>query len=148
MIKFKKGNILNASEDIIAHQVNCVGVAGGLAGDIFATFPEAGKQYHAVTTESSELLMKRLGATQIVLLDSGKYIANLYGQYFPGRDYRPDELKKSLEKLATYARVCKKSVALPHKISCGICGGDWKEVLPMIAETMVDVECAIYQLED
>ena len=40
------------------------------------------------------------------------------------------------------------SVALPYKLSCGICGGDWDEVKDIIERTMYDVACVIYQKED
>ena len=39
------------------------------------------------------------------------------------------------------------SVALPYKLSCGICGGDWHEVLLMIQDTMTGVDCVIYRRE-
>ena len=45
MITLKIGDLLEATEDIIAHQVNCQGVAGGLACEIFNKWPEAKLDY-------------------------------------------------------------------------------------------------------
>jgi hypothetical protein len=38
-------------------------------------------------------------------------------------------------------------VALPWRLSCGICGGDWTEVQKIIEETMKGVNCVIYRRE-
>ena len=46
MIKIVKGNLLDATEDIIAHQVNCMGVMGsGLAKQIRNKYPEVYANY-------------------------------------------------------------------------------------------------------
>ena len=46
MIKIIEGNILNAEEDIICHQVNCRGKMGsGLAKQIRDKYPDVYKEY-------------------------------------------------------------------------------------------------------
>ena len=46
MINIVKGNILNATEDIICQQVNCKGVMGaGLAKQIKEKYPEVFESY-------------------------------------------------------------------------------------------------------
>lgn len=147
MVIIKKGDLLNATEKVIAHQVNCFGVAGGLAADIFKKWPDAGNDHQQLCERIpfSEIL---LGMPQLTgQQKDGHIIVNLYGQFKPGADYRPDALKKALSCLGGLARQAGWSVALPYKLSCGICGGDWNEVLQIIEETMDGVECAIYQRE-
>ena len=147
MVTIKKGDILNATETVIAHQVNCRGVIGGLAADIFAKWPDAGNDY--------KQLIERLPNAGILLgmpqltgqQKDGHIIANLYGQYNPGADYRPYTLAKALMVLGGLARQDGWSVALPYKLSCGICGGDWDEVLEIIETAMDGVDCTIYQRE-
>ena len=146
MVTIKKGDLLNATETIIAHQVNCRGVVGGLAADVFEKWPVAGSDYRQ--------LCDRIAANNLLGLahstgrqPDGHIIANLYGQLLPGRNYRPDALESALEMLADMARTMNWSVALPWKISCGICGGDWKEVRKIIERTMDGVNCVIYQRE-
>ncbi len=147
MVTIKKGDILEATEKVIAHQVNCLGVAGGLAADIFDKWPDAGNDYEQIC-ERIFGLVSLLGMPQLTgQQKDGHIIANLFGQYRPGADYRPDALKKALTCLGQIARQAGWSVALPYGISCGICGGNWDEVLEIIEETMDGVDCVIYQKE-
>lgn len=148
MITIKKGDLLEADETIIGHQVNCCGAAGGLAAAVFKKWPEAAHDYYLVVErirEAGGQGFVMLGKTQLCIQHGGKIIANIYGQYYAGQDYRPDVLRMALESLAVKAKAMKASVALPWRLSCGICGGDWDEVLPMIEETMRDVNCTIYR---
>jgi O-acetyl-ADP-ribose deacetylase (regulator of RNase III) len=142
MIIYKIGNILNATEDIIGHQTNCFGIAGGLAGDIFEKYEKAGKYYKNCCEAIVATAM--LGTTYFVK-DKGKIIANIFGQFQPGADYRLHELKKALKQLADFAKQNNMSVALPYKLSCGIAGGNWDEVEATIEEVMQDVNVTIYK---
>lgn len=146
MITTKEGNILEATEVIIAHQVNCFGVAGGLAAAVFDAYPAAERDYMQLVERAQPWRLKGI-AQMTGQQQDGHIIANLFGQYHPGADYRPGDLKAALRMLAQAASRLGVSVALPYKISCGICGGDWEEVFQMIEETMEaeGVECAIYR---
>lgn len=144
MITYKKGDLLKATETVIGHQVNCHGVAGGLAAVIFDKYSAAHYDYWQMTQRAEP--WRLLGMAQVTgQQHDGHIICNLYGQYQPGADYRPDALEMALEQLGDMARRLGWSVALPYKISCGICGGDWDEVQQIIERTMVDVDCVIYQ---
>ena len=148
-IKIKKGNLLSAKEKVIAHQVNCFGVAGGLAGAIFRKWPTAGQDYQGLISRCKPNAL--LGMAQFTGEQKDRanhVICNLFGQYNPGADYNPKRLEQALEQLGNTARLMKWSVALPYKLSCGICGGDWDEVQAIIERTMHDVDCVIYQKED
>ena len=149
MIKEVNGDLLAAAEDIIAHQVNCFGATGGLAAYIFCRWPAAYEDYRQVTGRlgSHGLQMKMLGHAQLTGQQrDGKMLANLYGQYFPGQDYRPAMLERALRALGDFARSTGKSVALPYGLSCGICGGDWTEVREIIGRTLEDVDATLYRL--
>lgn len=147
MITIKNGDLLQATEDIIAHQVNCHGVAGGLAQAVFTAWPEASREYHTMVDGKRRrgAQMDLLGSVLLGAQSDGKTIANLFGQYWPGADYRPDMLHRCLEQLAEAAKILKKSVAIPYGLSCGIAGGDWRQVYRMIEETMEGVEVTIYR---
>lgn len=147
MVTFKTGDLLKAEEKVIAHQVNCHGAAGGLAYHVFNKWPDAENDYMQLI---DRLKMKKvlLGMAQLTgQQKDGHIICNLFGQYHPGADYRPKALEAALAILATQAETMGWSVALPYKLSCGICGGDWDEVLEIIERTMVGVDCVIYQRE-
>lgn len=151
MITHKKGNLLSAKEKVIAHQVNCFGVSAGLANAIFRKWPVAETDYMQVV----ERVRKAAGNTKALLGMSqltgqqkdGHIICNLFGQYEPGAAYNPKRLEQALEQLGNSARIMKWSVALPYKLSCGIAGGNWDEVLQIIERTMDGVDCVIYQRE-
>lgn len=149
MITHKKGNLLSAKEKVIAHQVNCFGVAGGLAAAIFRKWPTAESDYQQLVARcqpKSLLGMSQLTGEQ---RDRGRHIiCNLFGQFNPGADYNPKKLEQALEQLGNTARLMKWSVALPYGLSCGIACGDWNEVYAIIERTMDGVDCVIYQKED
>lgn len=147
MVTIKKGDLLKATETIIGHQVNCMGVAGGLAAEIFRKWPYAKKDYMALVRRipGKVLLgMAYLSGTQ----KDGHIICNLFGQYDAGADYNPKRLEQALEQLGNSARIMRWSVALPYGLSCGIAGGDWNEVSQIIERTMDGVECVIYRKEE
>lgn len=149
MLKTVYGDLLQAKETIIAHQVNCFGDAGGLAYHIFRRWPDAGNDYQQVVGRMAKTgkQIDLLGMAQLTgQQPDGKIIANLYGQYFPGRDFRPLMLERALTALASAAKAMNASVAIPYGISCGICGGDWRLVRRIIEETMKDVDVTIYHL--
>ena len=146
MITHKKGNLLSAKEKVIAHQVNCFGVAAGLAAAIFRKWPVAERDYQQLISRVPAKAL--LGMSQLTGQQrDGHIICNLYGQYQPGADYNPKKLEQALEMLGNCARTMGWSVALPYRLSCGICGGDWDEVLAIIERTMDGVDCVIYKLE-
>lgn len=151
MVKVKTGDLLNATEKIIGHQVNCVGPAGGLAAAVFKKYPDAKNDYYQVINR-----VQAAGGFGYALLGTamltgqqkdGHIISNIFGQLMPGADYRPEDLRSALEMLARCAKAGDWSVALPWRLSCGICGGDWTEVQQIIEETMRDIECVIYRRE-
>lgn len=146
MVTFKKGSLLDAKETIIGHQVNCRGIAGGLAAAVFKKWPYAKKDYMDITSRLNGKIL--LGMAYFTGMHrDGHIVANLFGQLEPGADYHPDRLTQALERLAAFAKIGNWSVALPYKISCGICGGDWDEVQQIIERTMDGVDCVIYQRE-
>lgn len=146
MVRFKNGDLLEAKETIIGHQVNCFGIAGGLAADIFRKWPYARKDYTDLTKRIPGKVLLGMAYFTGQQRD-GHIICNLFGQYEPGADYNPKRLEQALEQLGNFARLRGDSVALPYKLSCGICGGNWDEVLEIIERTMEDVDCVIYRLE-
>lgn len=146
MVRFKNGDLLEAKEKVIGHQVNCFGVAGGLAADVFKKWPYARKDYTDLTKRISGKVLLGMAYFTGQQRD-GHIICNLFGQFEPGAAYNPKKLEQALEQLGNYARAREFSVALPYGLSCGIAGGDWDEVLKIIERTMEDVDCVIYRLE-
>ena len=146
MVTIKTVNLLDANETIIGHQVNCFGAAAGLAAAIFRKWPYARKDYTDLTTRLPGKMI--LGMAQYTGQQrDGHIICNLYGQYEAGAAYNPQKLEQALDQLGNFARAMNYSVALPWRLSCGICGGDWDEVQKIIERTMDGVNCVIYRRE-
>jgi O-acetyl-ADP-ribose deacetylase (regulator of RNase III) len=153
MIKEVKGNILEAPEDVICHQVNCMGVmGGGLALQIKNKYPEVYPAYKAYCKGCKDSNPKNLlGEVQTVPVYDGKIIANLFGQFDYGRDklYTDYEaLKESLEGILNIATLYSSdSIALPYKLGCGLAGGDWNIVYNIIEEVFDNYDVTIYNFE-
>jgi len=148
MIKIVDGDILQASENIIAHQVNCMGVmGGGIAKQIREKYPNVFDQYRKFFVNNK---FTALGKCQIVKTEDNKYIANLFGQNKYGRDKQYtdyDALKDSLFSLKVSAKDHNMSIAIPFNIGCGLAGGDWDIVYKMIEEVFHDYDVTLYRWE-
>lgn len=156
-IKIVQGNLLDANENIIVHQVNCQGVmGGGVAKQIKEKWPNVYDHYKRMVKTVDELSIPReklLGEVcwdmiQEKIRDGGhvKWIASIFGQLDYNRnaerklqtDY--DALKKGFITVADNASWCGESVAMPYMIGCGRGGGDWSKVLEMIREIFEPLE--------
>lgn len=150
MLEFKIGNILDATENIICHQVNCQGVMGsGLAKQLRNRFPTLFSHYKNYVDTHDKLL----GDVDLADVGTDKYVANLFGQNFYGTDKVQTDyisLCHALEKTMMFAEHQKYSVAIPYKLGCGLAGGDWAIVMNMISDLAMkhrDVPVSIYILQ-
>lgn len=147
MIVVANGNILEAEENIIGHQVNCQGVMGaGLAKQLRSKDERIYKQYvHYCNTEKH-----LLGSTQFVNVAHDKYVANVFGQYGYGRDKQYTDyvaLRNGLNRLKDFAKEKWLTVALPHGIGAGLAGGDWGIIYSIIDEVFSDYEVVLYKFK-
>ncbi len=149
MIKIVEGNILDAEEDIIAHQTNCMGVMGsGLAKQIKDKYYKVFEEYQKYCHNNK---FTSLGNCQIINVGKDKYVANLFGQYKYGKDKQHTDyeaLKESLSSLKVSCKDHNKSIALPWNLGCGLAGGDWNVVYKMIEEVFGDYDVTIYKLKE
>lgn len=152
MIKIVNGDLMEASENIIGHQVNAMGVMGsGVAKCIRQSFPEAYTAYVEYVTNflKEHPRTELLGTCQTVLLD-GKVIANLFGQLTYGRDdtqyTKTMALYKALKDLRSFAELYDLSVALPYLIGSDRGGADWTEVYKLIDKAFDGYEVTLYKL--
>lgn len=148
-LEYKEGNILNATEDIIVHQVNCQGVMGaGLAGQIAKRYPNVFERYK-VAVENTPDRSENLGKTLFLPIENGtKWIANLFGQYSYGyedKEYTDyNAVKAGLKVIAELSKSKGLTVAIPYKIGAGLAGGDWSRIEAMIKEILPNA--TIYKL--
>ena len=151
MVKIVNGDILQATEDIICHQVNCQNVMGsGVAKALYTQWPEVKKSYHLFCRRfgSPE---KLLGQVQLVEVANGRQVAHIFGQLEYGRDkYRKytdyTALTKAFNKIRN--QCADKTLAFPYGFGCGLANGDWKIVYNMIETYFKDIDVTIYKLQE
>lgn len=147
MLNLVHGDILSRNTDetksiVVCHQVNCMGVMGaGLAKQVRNKFPEAYAAYLITCSQIKRGMISGLGKVQFydALSDAGYILANIFGQYGYGRNKRYTDYDAVRKALQTIARAYQDAtIRIPYKMGCGLGGGDWGMVLPIIQEELVD----------
>lgn len=155
MIHIIKGDLLEAREHIIAHQVNCQGVMGsGVAKQIKDRYPIAFKEYSELVKEKrdlgEDLEASLLGQVQGVSIGSGLYIANMFGQLTYGKDNKQYTntfaLYSCFKKVREIAEENSMSVAMPYMVGCYRGGADWKEVENFLLIAFEGYDVTLYKL--
>ncbi|NEN82630.1 macro domain-containing protein [Paenibacillus elgii] len=143
------GDLLEAKEDIVGHQVNCQAVMGsGVAKLLKTKYPNLYTSYLDYCKDKTP--EELLGTLQLVDVQ-GKLVANIFGQLTYGRskkvytDYAA--LKEALLSLKNYAKEHALTVALPYGIGCGLANGSWEIVGKILEETFDDYEVTLYQIQ-
>ena len=152
MILFSEADLLEATEDIIVHQVNCQGkMNSGIARQIREKWPTAYDAYMAYCDFNAEP-KNMLGSVRIIQVEPHKFVAHLFGQEHYGYDGRRytsyDALYEGLTYIKSAAQQYGKSVALPFKIGCERGGADWRIVSMMIEQIFADYKVHLYKLEE
>jgi O-acetyl-ADP-ribose deacetylase (regulator of RNase III) len=129
MIRVVEGSVLKAP--VIAHQVNCRGAFGaGLAGQIAERWPACKKSYlsYVQSKDPGELF-----GTVYVWEGLDVVILNLFGQDQPGPHTSEIALLGAAQRIPDFMEEEGIGVvAMPWMIGCGIGGGDWSRIQPMI----------------
>lgn len=156
-IKYLKGDATSPQASgmkIIAHICNDIGGWGkGFVLAISKRWPEPEKAFRQWHRERAKNDFG-LGYIQIIQVESYIYVANMIGQRgiktgrSSGVPVRYDAIESCLEKLAKKAKEIGASVHMP-RIGCGLAGGKWEHVEPLIEKTLSenDVEVYIYDFE-
>lgn len=151
------GNLLDAKEDYIVHQCNCVSTgAKTLAEQIFKKYPYANTYLHRIRGVKNTY--DKPGTIEI--LGNGKelrYIVNMYSQFYPSvakygndtKEKRVQWFKECLHELGMIEEIGNKTFAMPYLIGCGAAGGDWETYKGMIEDFANEkkVKVVLYKLE-
>lgn len=155
MIKEVNGNLLTyPGIQVIGHQTNCLGAFGkGFALQVKQKYPYVYETYNKYCKSQSDA-HNLLGTIQVLKIEDGKYIANLFGEYSFCESVAPyeeggkprhtdyDALKECLHRLHTWMVLNDiKTGGVPDHIGCGLAGGNWDGVVyPMIKDEFGDDE--------
>ena len=152
MVTVVKGNLLNATEKVIAHQVNCQRkMNSGVAKTIREKYPEVYEEYLNTNPQ--------LGKTEFVFVyndDDDKIIANMYSQDMYGYDGKQytdyDAFRKCCRDIVEKCEYeeeyfnKKYTVAMPYKIASDRGGADWDKIMDILLEEFTDVDLTLYKL--
>jgi O-acetyl-ADP-ribose deacetylase (regulator of RNase III) len=132
---------------IIAHVVNDLGGWGrGFVLAVSRHWPEPEAEYRAWHRERATNGFG-LGAVQLVQVERFVWVANMVGQHgmktgSKGPPVRYEAIERALGRLATEAAELGASVHMP-RIGCGLAGGKWDRVEPIIAAQLVEREIPV-----
>lgn len=138
---------------IIAHVCNDIGAWGkGFVVAISRRWPEperAFRQWHRERSGNDY----GLGATQLIQVMPDVWVANMIGQHgifrgSGGPPIRYEAVAKALSTVGDHALELGASVHMP-RIGCGLAGGKWERVEPMVVEALAarDVATTVYDFE-
>lgn len=154
MIKIVKGDLLQATENIIGHQVNCQAkMNSGVAKAVRQNHLLAYNMYMSMVKRyvDADLRKELLGKCQVVNVGADKYVANLFGQYnygYDGAKYTNElALYESFKSLRELAEQTGLSVALPYLLGCERGGADWTVVEGYLLKAFEGYEVTLYKLD-
>lgn len=143
MLQYKKGDVTDANEQVIAHGVNCMGHFGsGVAGAIKRKHPYVRNQYLSLSEHI-------LGTCQFVKYDNRVWV-NAHTQEDKGYDGKAyadlTAIANCLIEINEYMQLYKLTTIAMPKIGCGLGGLEWDEVNILVDELLKDYEVYVYEL--
>ena len=148
MVTVVKGNLLNASEKIIAHQVNC-------QKKMYSGVAKAIREKWPIVFEKYQKAEPKLGFTDLIYYPKdtgGKIIANMYAQDkfgYDGKRYTNyDAFRQCCKTIIEACRNMPKkyTVAMPYKIASDRGGADWDKIMDILLEEFTDIDLTLYKL--
>jgi O-acetyl-ADP-ribose deacetylase (regulator of RNase III) len=140
MMRFTKGNLLDAKVEAVVNTVNTVGVMGkGIALMFKERFPK-NYQAYAAACEAGEVRVGKMFVSSVDELEGPRWVIN-----FPTKEHwrSPTKIEWVRAGLASLKDVIRekhiRSVAIPP-LGCGNGGLKWRDVRPLIQEALGDLE--------
>jgi len=148
-INYTKGDATNPATDgnkIIVHICNDIGGWGkGFVMAISKRWKEPEQQYREwfKTNDNFEL-----GQVQFVQVEDNLWVANLIGQHKINKDekgnppIRYEAIASGLEKISLFAAEKNATIHMP-RIGCGLAGGTWDKIEPLIQSSLSDKNVSV-----
>ncbi|AEG15150.1 Appr-1-p processing domain protein [Desulfofundulus kuznetsovii DSM 6115] len=151
MIRYVRGDILQAEAEALVNTVNCVGVMGrGIALQFKNAFPENFKAYVAACRRG-EVQPGRMFVFDTGRLTWPRYIINFPTKRHWRNKSRIEDIEAGLTALVKELRERNiRSVAIPP-LGSGLGGLDWKEVRPLVERalaTLPNVDVQVFEPGD
>jgi len=151
LINYLKGDVTvpqSVGTKIIAHICNDIGGWGkGFVVAISNKWkePEASFREWYRSREENDF---SLGATKLVQVETDLYVANMIGQKGVKRQdkrapIRYEAVVECLKTTVRHAEELNASIHMP-RIGCGLAGGRWEEIEPLILEALDDTKVQVF----
>jgi O-acetyl-ADP-ribose deacetylase (regulator of RNase III) len=148
-IKYVRGDATQPhgpGNKIIVHVCNDIGGWGkGFVLAISKRWKAPENNYRAWYSSQEDF---ELGNVQFVQVENDIWIANLIGQHKINKDelgnppIRYEAISKGLNTVAQFAKVHDAAVHMP-RIGCGLAGGTWEKIEPLIMENLIQNGIAV-----
>jgi len=148
-IVYTKGDATKPIADgnkIIVHICNDIGGWGkGFVMAISKRWKEPEQQYREWHKSQKDF---QLGQVQFVKVENDVWIANMIGQHKINKDeqgnhpIRYEAVSQALDKVGQFASEIKASVHMP-RIGCGLAGGTWDKIEPLIENGILSKEIPV-----
>ncbi|HPN68168.1 MAG TPA: hypothetical protein PLZ32_01575 [Saprospiraceae bacterium] len=151
-INYIKGDATNPTTEgnkIIVHVCNDIGGWGkGFVMAISKRWKQPEQHYREWFKSNDNF---SLGQVQFVQVEADLWVANLIGQHKINKDengnapIRYDAILEGLEKVGNFAVENKATVHMP-RIGCGLAGGTWDKIEPLILSslTIKNIQVTVY----
>ncbi|CAD0001097.1 macro domain-containing protein [Flavobacterium chungangense] len=148
-IQYIKGDATSpegSENKIIVHVCNDIGGWGkGFVMAISKRWKTPEKQYREWFKSKNDF---ELGRVQFVQVEENLWVANLIGQHKINKDENGDApirynaIEEGLEAVSDFAKTNNASVNMP-RIGCGLAGGKWEMIEPIILKTLSDKDIKV-----
>jgi O-acetyl-ADP-ribose deacetylase (regulator of RNase III) len=152
-MKIIEGDITDATEGFIIHQVNCRDAMGsGVAKALFTKWPIVKEQYHIFNKRFVErnVLDRLLGLCSAIPVNTETCVINAYTQNYFGNDGKQytdyDAIRKVFGFINSNIDISD-GIAIPYMYGCGLGGGDWNIVSQIIEDIFGD-KAVVYKLSN
>ncbi|MFZ1786878.1 MAG: hypothetical protein WAT92_01145 [Saprospiraceae bacterium] len=148
-IKADATNPTTEGNKIIVHVCNDIGGWGkGFVMAISKRWKQPEQQYRQWFKSNDNF---NLGQVQFIQVEDDLWVANLIGQHKINKDengnapIRYDAILEGLEKVGNFAVENKATVHMP-RIGCGLAGGTWDKIEPLIKSslTIKNIQVTVY----
>lgn len=155
MIRYVEGDATALERGVLVHVCNDIGAWGrGFTAAVSARWSEPEEAYRAMRTP------RYLGRVDIVPVAPMLWVANLIGQHGIRSERNPhpvdyDAIRLGLAGVAGFAAARPrldyagmynaKPVHMP-RIGCGLAGGEWGRIEPLVAEMLGGLDVTVYDL--
>ncbi|HEX8016185.1 MAG TPA: Appr-1-p processing protein [Flavobacterium sp.] len=148
-IQYIKGDATSPQQSgnkIIVHVCNDIGGWGkGFVMAISKRWKAPEKQYREWFKSKNNF---ELGRVQFVQVEENLWVANLIGQHKINKDENGDApirynaIEEGLKTVSDFAKTNSASVHMP-RIGCGLAGGKWEMIEPIILKTLSDQDIKV-----